>query len=172
MNLPNILTISRFFLIPIFLFVFFFLEYEIVAFVVFLLAGLTDIVDGYIARKYDLVTEMGKLLDPLADKLMMLTAIISLLIVGKIPWFVAGLVFFREIGMIFSAIFFHVKGKKTVPANKLGKSTTVLFYIAILMITFQLPYDIEFLSFVVAFSFLTSMVYLIEVRRANKELEI
>lgn len=171
MNLPNILTISRFFLIPVFVIVFF-LGHEMMAFGVFLLAGVTDMVDGYLARKYNLITELGIMLDPLADKLMTLTVFVSLLITEKISWLVAGIVFFRDAGMIISSVIFHFKGKKTVPANFFGKMTTVLFYIAILMIIFELPYRLQFLWFVVVFSFITSIKYILEFIKLNKQIEL
>ena len=168
MNLPNILTLTRFFLIPIFIIIYF-QGYETLAFIIFLLAGLTDILDGYLARKYDLTTELGSMLDPLADKLMVLTVVFSLLITDKIPWIVAAIIIIRDGGMILGALFFHFKGKKTVPANKLGKLTTVFFYIAILLVTFKLPYHIQFLWFVIIFSLITSIVYLMEHRKVNKK---
>ncbi|MFV9510440.1 CDP-alcohol phosphatidyltransferase family protein [Tepidibacillus sp. LV47] len=167
MNLPNLLTTIRFFLIPIFVIIFF-SGYEIVAFGVLLLAGITDIIDGYLARKHNQVTEIGILLDPLADKLMMLTVIISLLISGKISIFVAILIFVRDVGMIVSSIFFHFRGKKTVPANALGKLTTVLFYIAILFIIFKFPFYMKFLWFVAIFAVFTSVIYIFEFRKMNK----
>lgn len=80
MNLPNKLSILRIVMIPIFV-VFFFLPYAFSPFVaagVFVLAAFTDFLDGYIARKYNLVTDLGKLLDPIADKLLVSTALILL----------------------------------------------------------------------------------------------
>ena len=159
----------RFLLIPIFLAVFF-TGNEVIAFVILLIAGITDVADGYIARKYNLVTDIGIMLDPLADKLMMLTAIISLLISGKISVAVALLIFIRDVGMIVSSLFFHFRGLKTVPANILGKLTTFLFYLAILFITFEFPYYRGFLWSVVVFAFFTSIIYVIEFRKMNRDL--
>lgn len=166
MNLPNFLTTIRFLLIPVFIVVFF-QGHEFEAFLIFILAGITDVLDGYLARKHNLVTELGSMLDPLADKLMVLTVVISLLIAGKIPWSLAGIVFFRDAAMILSSLFFHFTGKKTVPANILGKLTTFMFYVAILLITFQLPFRVGFLWFVVSFSFFTSIIYILEFRKMN-----
>jgi CDP-diacylglycerol--glycerol-3-phosphate 3-phosphatidyltransferase len=98
LNLPNILTMLRFLVIPILvvmvqsnrIFV------NIIAGVLFLLASLTDIVDGYIARKYNIVTNMGKILDPLADKLMVLIVLIMLIPMGRVPAWVVALIVFRE----------------------------------------------------------------------------
>ncbi len=90
----------------------FFSGHEIVAFGILLIAGITDVVDGYVARKYNLVTDLGIMLDPLADKLMMLTVIISLLISGKISILVALLIFIRDVGMIVSSVFSTFEGRK------------------------------------------------------------
>lgn len=167
MNLPITLTISRFFLIPVFV-VTYFRGYEKTAFLVFILAGLTDIADGYLARKYNQVSKLGSLLDPLADKLMVLTVFFTLLVAKKISWIFVVIVLIRDGGMIISSIIFHFKGKKTVPANRLGKLTTVLFYIAIMLVSFDLPYHSEFLWLVIIFSLITSIVYLLEFKKANK----
>ncbi len=79
MNIPNMLTISRFVLIPVYLVIFFNGHIQ-VAFFILLAAGLTDILDGYIARTRGLITPVGVMLDPLADKSMMIAVILSLLI--------------------------------------------------------------------------------------------
>lgn len=82
MNLPNKLTLSRILLIPVFV-LFFFLDvmpyHELAAAVIFMVAAFTDMLDGYIARRQKLVTNMGKFLDPIADKVLVSTALILLL---------------------------------------------------------------------------------------------
>ncbi len=81
MNLPNKITLTRIFMIPVFVVLFYveFPYHEIVAAAVFLLAAFTDFLDGHIARKYHLVTNLGKFLDPIADKVLVSTALILLL---------------------------------------------------------------------------------------------
>jgi CDP-diacylglycerol--glycerol-3-phosphate 3-phosphatidyltransferase len=69
---------------------------NLIAAVLFLVASLTDIVDGYVARKYNIVTNMGKILDPLADKLMVLIVLIMLIPLGRVPAWVVALIVFRE----------------------------------------------------------------------------
>lgn len=91
MNLPNKLTISRMVMIPVFL-VFFYLPFTahyFVALAVFAIASLTDMLDGKIARKYNLITNLGKFLDPIADKVLVLSALVAMLTVPRI--FIAGL---------------------------------------------------------------------------------
>lgn len=171
MNIPNILTIFRFFLVPTYLFIYFSdipsKLYWSVA--IILLAGITDVVDGYLARRYDLVTEIGSLLDPLADKLMIIAVFLSLLITHKISLWAAFAVFFRDISMILYSTFFHLKGKKTIPANIMGKLTTVLFYVALFALLFSAHGAQTFLWFVIGLSYLTTLIYFFLIRSANKQ---
>jgi cardiolipin synthase len=166
LNVPNILTLSRFILIPVYLIVFF-EGYPKTAFFILVVAGLTDIVDGYLARSRGLVTQLGVMLDPLADKTMMLAVIISLLISGMIPWEAAVAILIRDLGMIIGSAFVHFRGKQTLPANIWGKLTTVLYYLAILFIVFETPFAIVYLWFVIAISFLTSFIYIIQFALLN-----
>ncbi|MBD0384290.1 CDP-alcohol phosphatidyltransferase family protein [Paenibacillus sp. WST5] len=162
------LTISRFLLIPVYL-MFFFNGYIKIAFLILLLAGLTDILDGYLARTRGLITQVGVMLDPLADKCMMITVILSLLISGMIPWEAAAAMFIRDLGMIIGSAFFHFRGKLTVPANVMGKLTTVLYYLAILFIVFELTFAITYLWFVIIVSFVTSIIYIIQFLLLNRK---
>lgn len=172
MNVPNALTVFRMVLIPLYLYIFFspIPFHTEIAFTILILAGITDIVDGYIARKYKLVTAFGTMMDPLADKLMMMAVISSLFLTERISIWAALFFFARDIGMIVASAFFHFRGKKTVPANAFGKLTTVLFYIAFPLVMFQYPYGEEVLWTVIAFSFVTSAVYLVKFRLLNRML--
>jgi cardiolipin synthase len=166
LNVPNILTLSRFVLIPVYLAVFFY-GYPKSAFFILVLAGLTDILDGYWARTRGLITQVGVMLDPLADKSMMIAVMISLLVSGMIPWQAAVAIFIRDLGMIIGSAYFHFRGKQTVPANLLGKLTTVLYYLAILLIVFEVPLAVTYLWFVIAVSFLASIIYIIQFALLN-----
>ena len=98
MNLPNKLTCLRMVLIPVFL-VFFYAPFSAgryIALAVFIAASLTDTADGYIARKYDLVTDFGKFMDPLADKLLVCTALICLVGTQEIPAWIVIVIIARE----------------------------------------------------------------------------
>jgi CDP-diacylglycerol--glycerol-3-phosphate 3-phosphatidyltransferase len=98
LNIPNTLSMFRFLVIPIVLVMMGSnrLIFNLIAAVLFLVASLTDIMDGYIARKYNIVTNMGKILDPLADKLMVLMVLIMLIPMGRVPAWVVALIVFRE----------------------------------------------------------------------------
>lgn len=166
-TLPNILTLCRFILIPVYLLVLH-AGYMKSAFLVLLAAGLTDVLDGYIARKKKLVTPLGSMLDPLADKSMMITVILSLVFYQMISWQAAAAMFLRDAGMILGTAFFHFRGKKTVPANAMGKLTTVLYYVAILLIVFQFPYAHAYLWFVISVSLITTIIYIFQFNLLNK----
>lgn len=171
LNVPNVLTLSRFILIPVYL-VFFFEGYVKTSFFVLCFAGLTDIVDGHYARTRKQVTTVGAMLDPLADKTMMIAVVVSLLISGMIPWEAAAAMFIRDAGMIAGSAIFHFRGKKTVPANLFGKVTTVLYYLAIFFIIFDFSFALAYLWFVIAFSFATSFVYIFQFASLNRNKEL
>lgn len=145
MSIPNILTTVRLFLVPIFIFIFF-LKPEgniIYATYIFILAGITDILDGYIARKYNLITKWGQAMDPLADKLMQVTVIICFTIKNYLPIWVIIIIGLKELLMVLGGLFlYYRKDKSVIPANKYGKLATIVFYIAILYLAFGLPYSI------------------------------
>jgi len=167
LNVPNALTVCRFILIPVYL-AFFFNGYVKTSFFILGLAGVTDVVDGYYARTRKQVTKVGEMLDPLADKTMMIAVIVSLLITRMIPWEAAAVMFIRDAGMIVGSAFFHFRGKQTVPANVMGKLTTVLYYLAIFFIIFEFEFAISYLWFVIAFSFMTSFVYIFQFATLNR----
>lgn len=167
MNLPNWITLFRFVLIPIYImFILQHRTYEALAIVI--LAGITDVLDGYIARKRQQVTTIGKMLDPLADKTLMIVVILSFLYLRFIPWQAALAIFIREIGMIIGSAIFHLRGYKTVPANGFGKLTTVLYYFAILFFFLEFRYAVEYLWAVIILSFITSIVYILQFRSLNE----
>ncbi len=131
MSIPNFITIARFFLIPLFVVLMLDRQYTI-ALVVFLFAGFTDAVDGYIARKYKMITKLGQILDPLADKLVLLTALVMIAVQNLVPniYPIIVIVAAKEILIcIGSAVLFR-KGV-VVKANWYGKVSTVIFYAAI-----------------------------------------
>ena len=98
---------------------------------VFLAAGLTDVVDGFLARKFNWITDIGKILDPLADKLMQCTVLVCMLIKGIIPaWLVIPFVL-KEL-LILSGGLFMIKRRDVVAVSNIyGKATVVFFYAAV-----------------------------------------
>ena len=133
---PNALTILRLFMVPAFALLFFssIADSHLYALLIFLLAGFTDWLDGFLARKYDVVSIVGIVLDPLADKLMLLTALFCLTIYGSMPIWVLAIILANESILIIVGITMYFRKKKSViPANKFGKAATVLFTLAVFL---------------------------------------
>lgn len=129
-HVPNILTIIRFLLIPVIIILALQENYIGTAFI-FTISGLTDILDGFIARKYNLISNFGKLMDPLADKLTQISILATLALKNIIPIWILIIVILKEIVMICGASFLY--GKNVVVSSKwFGKLATVLFYLAII----------------------------------------
>ena len=128
-HVPNILTIIRFLLIPFIIFYIFTGNY-LLAFIFFTISGITDIADGFIARKFNLISNFGKLMDPLADKLTQISTLASLVLTNIIPIWILIIVLLKEFIMIVGASFLY--GKDVVVYSRwYGKLATVLFYVAI-----------------------------------------
>lgn len=162
MNLPNFLTTIRLILIPVFVAVFFNCGSKGLVYgaIIFLVAGITDVLDGYIARKYDLVTKYGIVLDPLADKLMLLTVLFSLSYTKMIPLWIFIVIAAKELAMIVSGIFLYKKDT-VIPSNFFGKAATVLFYVAILVQAMDLNIGLYLLYIAVLSAFIALVNYVI-----------
>ena len=118
-NVPNVLTMVRMALIPVFWYLMM-TDRLYAALAVFVAASLTDIADGYIARKYNLVTDFGKLMDPLADKLMVTSMMASLAIKGIAPWAALAIIVVKELAMVIGGAIL-LKHHVVVYARWIGK---------------------------------------------------
>lgn len=172
MNLPNKLTIFRIALVPVFLIILYIDNGATnwVAFAIFCIASATDALDGYIARKYNLITDFGKFMDPLADKLLVCSALIALTDLGRIFGWIVIIIIARE--FIISGFRLVAAGKgKVIAAGKWGKIKTVVQMAAtmLLIIDFKnMPMFVITQIFVYAALVLT-VISLIDYFISNKE---
>lgn len=162
MNIPNLLTMVRFLLIPVFVYFFFSQnQYSLeIAVAVFILSGITDTLDGYFARRLNQITKLGIVLDPLADKIMLVTVLASVTISNNIPIWIIAVVALKEILMIAGAISLYNERDIVIAANKFGKASTILSYIAILAVLFELPYNRTILYLYIVMTILALLTYL------------
>lgn len=146
MNLPNKLTIMRIILVPFFIasLLINFPHHFFVALVLFAAASITDYFDGKIARKNNLVTDFGKFLDPLADKILVVSALVCFVALGISDCILLLIVIFREFTVTSVRLMAASKGK-VVAANIFGKIKTVTQMIAIIAI-FVLQYFLELIN--------------------------
>ncbi|MCF8602806.1 CDP-diacylglycerol--glycerol-3-phosphate 3-phosphatidyltransferase [Gordonia sp. HY442] len=133
-NLANALTMFRIVLVPVFVVALFIDDgrsdlWRVIAFVIFAVAAITDQIDGRIARGWNLVTDFGKLADPIADKALIGAALLSLSILGDLPWWVTVVILIREIGV--TILRFWVIRLGVIPASRGGKLKTLLQCIGI-----------------------------------------
>ena len=126
----NYLTIIRLILVPI-IFALILYEHYTMAIIVYIIANLTDVLDGFIARKFNLISDFGKLMDPLADKRTQVGTILALILKGIIPFWILIIISLKEITMIVVASVLFKKKIVTVHSKWYGKAATVLLFIAI-----------------------------------------
>jgi CDP-diacylglycerol--glycerol-3-phosphate 3-phosphatidyltransferase len=134
LNVANALTVLRIMLVPVFLGCVVASDmtrpgWRVAACVTFSVASLTDFVDGWIARTWNLVTSFGKVADPIADKALTGTALVVLSAYGRLSWWVTGIILVRELGV--TALRFWVIRRGVIPASQGGKVKTALQILAI-----------------------------------------
>ena len=142
MNLPNKLTVLRVIMIPFF--VFFLLweggqnqTFRLISLAIFIVASLTDLLDGKIARKYNLVTNFGKFMDPLADKLLVCSALICLIELGELPAWMVIIIISRE--FIISGFLVASDNGVVIAASYWGKFKTTFQMIAVVLLILDIP---------------------------------
>jgi CDP-diacylglycerol--glycerol-3-phosphate 3-phosphatidyltransferase len=176
-NLPNLLSLSRVFLAPL---VMVFLTVrglgtfviapdiainigDIIAGVVFIAASVTDAADGYVARKKGIVTNLGKFIDPLADKILVVAALISLVELERLPAWIVVIIVSREFIVSGVRMVAAVDGV-VIHASKGGKAKTVSQIIAIVMMIFDIPYAMPVMWVAMILTVWSGMDYLIKGR--------
>ena len=133
LNAPNILSFIRLLCVPLFLTLFFVYQPNYIpAFVVFVVASVTDVIDGIIARKCNLITQLGIVLDPLADKLLKMSALFALGFNGIISWWLVAMLFVIDFAMIIAGVVLY-RRKITIPSNAVGKTGTFVMSIGLIM---------------------------------------
>lgn len=146
LNVANMLTVSRLLLVPVFVLALFARDgdnvwWRLAATLVFVVASITDRLDGDLARKHGLVTNFGKIADPIADKALIGSALIGLSVLGELPWWVTVLILTREIGV--TLLRFWVIRYGVIPASRGGKTKTFVQAVAIGLFLLPLPGPLE-----------------------------
>ena len=155
-NLPNMITIFRIMLIPVLFLLLFFSPGKLQSFfagLVFSVASISDCVDGYLARRMNLVTDFGKFLDPLADKLLVGVALIMMLPLGRVPLWIVAIILGREVMVTLLRVISLRKGNKVIEASMTGKYKTGFQIAAIIPLLFHYEYNLglKFFDFSVDF---------------------
>ncbi|MBQ2890868.1 MAG: CDP-alcohol phosphatidyltransferase family protein [Clostridia bacterium] len=148
--IPNIITTFRLFLVPVFAYLMLIVDNLWGACTVLVISALSDIIDGIIARKFNMITDTGKVYDPLVDKLMQITALFALSVRGFVPVWCISIIIAKELIMILVGLILYLK-KIIVQASWYGKMTTVIFYIVMLLLVIfkDMPYFVNMLLLLV-----------------------
>ena len=146
-NLPNMLTLGRIVLIPIFVWLTYDDTplYSFLAAVVFTVASITDVIDGYLARRWNLVTVVGKFMDPLADKLIVMASLVWMIPMGRIPAWVVVVLLAREISVTGLRSVAASEGV-VISAGQEGKTKTALQMIGIIALVLGYPYHLSYVG--------------------------
>ncbi|WP_373864098.1 CDP-diacylglycerol--glycerol-3-phosphate 3-phosphatidyltransferase [Nocardia mexicana] len=173
MNIANILTVARILIVPLFLLALFAAGghetgWRIVAAALFGVAAITDRIDGQLARKYGLVTDFGKLADPIADKALIGSALIGLSMLGDLAWWITLVICAREIGVTLLRL--AVVRRGVIPAGRGGKLKTLVQSLAIAVMVLPLSGMFEtaglLLMYVaVALTVITGLDYVVQAAR-------
>jgi cardiolipin synthase len=136
-DIPNLLTLFRFLLVP--LVVYYILERQFLpALLLFALAGFSDALDGFLARQYHWTSRIGALMDPLADKLLMVCSFLTLGWVGLLPWWLVGLVILRDIVIVTGAVVYNARIERVEAAPTLvSKLNTLAQILVVLSVMFS-----------------------------------
>ena len=154
MSIPNLITLGRILLVPILVWAIISGEMQL-AFLLFLIAGISDAVDGFLAKRFGMATELGAYLDPLADKVLIVSIYVAMGITGALPAWLVILVVSRDI-MIVGAVLLswlvdHPVAMKPLPVSKLNTATQIVFA-TVKLASLALGFDAEpFLTILMAF---------------------
>jgi cardiolipin synthase len=169
LSIPNIITLGRILLVPFIVWAIASDKMEI-AFVIFIVAGISDAVDGFLAKRFNMASELGALLDPLADKALLVSIYVALGIWGAVPRWIVILVVSRDIMIVAAVIVSWLFGKpipmKPLMVSKLNTVAQVAFaalVMAALGFGFKsTPYDLILMGFVTVFTLVSVSLYLVE----------
>jgi cardiolipin synthase len=178
LSIPNIITLGRIILVPIIVWAIASRQMEI-AFAIFVIAGVSDAVDGFLAKRFNMASELGALLDPLADKALLVSIYVALGIWGALPRWIVILVVSRDIMIVGAVIVSWVFGKpipmKPLMVSKLNTVAQVTFaalVLASLGFGFDsTPYDLILMVLVTIFTLLSVSFYLVEWARHMSTIE-
>lgn len=167
MNLANKITITRIFLVPLFLF---FLLVKVpygnlIATIIFSLAALTDSLDGYIARSRNQVTKFGKFLDPLADKLIVTAALVALVELRKVPSWLVVIILAREFAITGLRAVAAADGN-VIAASNWGKAKTVTQIIAIIASLIELKYNLFIMYLATIITIISGVDYILKNKKS------
>ena len=161
-HIPNLLTLLRLFMIPFYFYVFYSGHEQATyyALLVFIVASITDVLDGYLARKYDVVSKFGTVAAPFADKVMQVSVLYSLSAASFLKNWFFWIILVKELLQItLGVIMINMKPKMIMPANVFGKVTTVLVFLTVILAVFKVSGIVVIQAIVAILAVITFIQY-------------
>ncbi|MBO8126053.1 MAG: CDP-alcohol phosphatidyltransferase family protein [Firmicutes bacterium] len=166
MTLASYISVARVFLIPVFLYFFVHRGGRVWSVAVLLLAGASDMLDGYLARSRNEISTLGKILDPVADKLMVISAVAALMVTRELPDWLGFALFFKELALVIGGARYYLTHQELLSASYLGKGATVVLYIGIISTILRFPAGVYLVSLGFIISLIAGLDYFIKSRHA------
>ena len=158
MTIPNIISIIRILLVPVFC-ALYFTPFRWISFIVLILSGISDVLDGMIARKFNQISKIGKVLDPVADKLFQLSTVACLCIDKAVGWWLLTIMIAKDLFMLVGGSVFYHKTHAVIAARWYGKLTSGLLF-STFVISFFLDFlNVEFRMIAVSLFAVITMIF-------------
>ena len=176
MNIPNLLTIIRILMVPVFVYTYLHVPPELsyVPVLLLLFSGLTDVADGFIARRFHMITPLGRFLDPVADKLTIGAAVICLALRHWALWILVGVYVVKEVTLALIGLARLKSWRNSIAAKWYGKASTVLLYALMVMVMLWTdipePVILVLMILPLIFIILSFIFYLKEINHHKKQL--
>ena len=176
MTVPNIISIIRILLVPVFCILYFTPGLKWAAFAVLVVSGVSDVLDGLIARKFNMVSRIGKVLDPVADKLFQLSTVICITIDKVVGWWLLALIIAKDLFMLIGGLIFYHKTHAIIASKWYGKLTSVLMFSTFVMAFFlpligiENPAKIIIISVFAAVTMVFSIISVVSYTRSAVEI--
>ena len=164
--IPNLLSLFRIVLLPFILWYYLTDSSLYIVFGLLTLSWITDVLDGFVARRFNMISELGKILDPLADKVTQVCILIALGVKECVPLFIVLIILTKELLMLIGAIFLKkVLKDNIIPANYWGKSATGAFYLSATLIIFEIPYALVGIYITLVLMVIAFITYSMQLKR-------
>lgn len=177
LTIPNLISFARLSLVPIFFWLFVTRSSDVVAFSLLAVIGSTDWIDGFVARKTHQVSVLGKLLDPIADRIAVVAVLLALLFRGTVPVVVAAIILLRDLLVAVVFPILEARGYPRIPVNIVGKAATASIYLGVGLAAMSLivvPEEFVHSAGVVllwigaTLYWIAGVMYVIEIRRLTR----
>ncbi len=166
MTIASYISVARVLMIPVFLYFFTSPGGRVWSVAILLIAGASDMLDGYLARSRNEVSTLGKILDPVADKLMVVSAVAALMVTGELPYWLGFALFAKELALVIGGARYYLIHRELLSASYIGKTATVILYLGIIASILRYQFGVTIITLGFLISVTAGLDYFFKSRRA------